>query len=134
MVEIHEGLETGLMGIGEELVIVLGALGVQETVFVHQTGPLDRRAPRGKAQTLEKGEVLVVPVGEIVTRIGAHTVKEVLDPLVGPGVPKAVNLSKATPRTLGLGTRHGGAKEEVLGKLARLQHVLLSLPFLHVQI
>ena len=127
VVQAHEGLKAGLLGVREELVVVGRTLGVDTTVSVHEARPLDRGAPRGQAEVTKDGEVLVVTVGEVVARIRPHPVVEVLDPLVGPGIPQIVDLSEATPGTLGLRARHGGTKEKVCGKLAHLQRDLLSI-------
>ena len=110
--------------------VVLLALGVGVAVLVEEAAPLDGRTNRGEAQGLEKHQVIVATIREVIPRVRANAVVEVLDPQVGPGIPQVLELAAITPMPLGLRTGHRSTKEEVVWQLVGLLCPRLPPPFL----
>lgn len=53
----------------------------------HDAPWVSGRTDRGEPQGLEEHQILVAAVREVIPRVGSHTVVEVLNPEVGPGIP-----------------------------------------------
>ena len=114
VVQVHEALEARGRGVGEEVVVVLLALGVDVAVGVEQAAPLDRGAETREAQVLEDLEVLVVTAGEVVTAVGSDAVVERVELEVAPKIPHVLELAAALPLPFRLGAGHRRAEEEIL--------------------
>lgn len=74
-------------------VVIAGALLVEAAVGVHEARPLDGRAPGRETELAGSRSLLVACSGRCPHK--AHAVVEVLDALIGPGVPDVLDLSVA---------------------------------------